>query len=192
MNLCASIREISYNKFVVVFDGIDFSNELDLLTAADLVRRLENSSRIRSGQPTLTKDDMPEILAELAGTDAADAKAECDAHTWKTCSTGGCTAGGRKCSEFMKLWDAAHHLLNWTRAPFATINRWGRREGHLTMGMALAVVSANGGSVIKAPAGAEEAEMAVRAELKAQSDARVAELRASRVATGRRTPRRSF
>lgn len=45
MNLCASIREISYNKFVVVLDGIDFSNELDLLTAADLVRRLENASR---------------------------------------------------------------------------------------------------------------------------------------------------
>lgn len=185
MDLNYSIRSTgSYNKFVVVSDGVDISNELDLDTAGDLVRRLQNADRMNQGLPLYTKDDMPAILAALAGTDAQDAKDASDAHTWKTCTTG-CTPGGRQCRESIRLWEVAHQLTNWTRAPFATRNRWGVRHGFLTMASALADVGMNGGEIIKAAEGAFEAEMEAADKRKAEADARLAERRAERLATGR-------
>lgn len=197
MNLNYSVREISYNKFLVIdSEGVEVSNELPLETAADLIRRFENADRMDKGLALYTKDDMPAILAALAGTDTQDAVDACAAHTWQACgklgSDGGCTPGGRKCSESLRLWEVAHRLHNWTRAPFATINRWGTRHGHLTMAVAMADAEINGGQIIKAPEGAYEAEMAKRAEEKKAADKRLEERRAYRALHGRSMPRRRF
>jgi hypothetical protein len=192
MNLSHSVREISYNSFTVVdADGVEISNQLSLEKAADMVRRFENADRLNQGKRLLTMDDMPEVLAALAGTKAQEAADASRAHTWETCKNG-CTPGGRKCNESIRLWEAAHQLLNWTRAPFATKNRWGHRHGHLTMAVAVAEIGNNGGSIIKAPAGAYEAELAARAERKAADDARLAARRDNRLATSRPMPRRRF
>lgn len=185
MKLNYSIRETgSYNKFVVVLDGKDVSNELDLDTAGDLVRRFENADRMNKGLPLYTKDDMPAILAALAGTDAQDAKDLYDAHGWKTCTTG-CTPGGRQCDEALRLWSVAHQLTNWTRAPFAAQDRWGGRHGFLTLAPALAHAELNGGEIIKAPEGAVEVEMAARLQRKAEAAIRREARQAERRATGR-------
>lgn len=187
MELNHSIRETGFDKFIVVDGqtGDEISNELCYDKAVDLVRCFENATRLDRGLPLFTAEDLPALRAALAGTDAQDAMGARDAHVWQTCTTG-CTPGGRKCSVYTKLWETAHRLSsNWSRAPFATINRWGTRRGHMSMAVALADTGINGGEVITAPAGAYEAEMARRAEDKKAADARLAERVAARKAGGR-------
>jgi len=187
MNLIHSIREIRFNCFVVVDTetGQDISSELTYDKAVDLVFKFENGLRWNAGLPLLTVEDLPALRSELAGDDAEKAQEAVAAHIWNTCETG-CTPGGRKCGVYNQLWEAAHRLANnWTRAPFATINRWGTRRGHMSMAVALADVWMNGGEVITAPAGAAEAEEARRVEEKKAADERLAARRASGVRTRR-------
>lgn len=186
MNLNHSVREISYNKFVVVnSEGVDVSQELDLEVAADLVRRFENAARTGAGEPLLTAEDMPAILAELTGHIGREAWAAHLAHVGcKNCMP------GRFCSESMRLFEAQNRASNWTRAEFATINRWGVRQGHHSAEVALATIGFNGGKIIKAPEGSIEACLAKQAEEKAARDEAFAARKAAGFPNRRRAPRR--
>ncbi len=155
---------------VVCADGHETAGPLSLMQAADLIRMSVNGANFGNlNWKNVTKNQLPEVLEALGygmyGADGLNAHQRFLAHQ-DTCER--CLAG-RTCNSWARLAREAQEGEHCTRAPVAAENGQGVMRGFWCVADALAWVEEEGGEVVRAPAGALEAELKDRARAAAEA-----------------------